>query len=120
VVQKLLAKDPMAVGLTKTVGNRDRDALAHYGLDGATDLDRLRALFTLQIGLGMRESSGEFFEGFDREEHPDPLTSVSAEAGLFQMSFNFTNSAPLIKAILETHSKAPASEGIPRGRGLHP
>jgi hypothetical protein len=112
VVQKLLAKDPAAVEMAKPVGDGGRDALAWYGLDGTADLDRLRALFTLQIGLGMRESSGQFCEGWDREPIRDPLTPVSAEAGLFQMSWNITDSVPLIKTIFETYSNASLSEGL--------
>jgi hypothetical protein len=65
------------------------DALAWYETDARTDIERLRALFTLGIGLGMRESSGNTTEGRDiTAENP---TADSAEAGLFQTSFDSFN-----------------------------
>ena len=42
---------------------RYRDALARNGVDVSNDIERLRALYTLGIGLGMRESSGNTTEG---------------------------------------------------------
>ena len=71
-----------------------RDVLAWYadqfkaqGMDNSRPgVDTLRHLFALQIGLGMRESSGKYCEGRDMS-----ATNVSAdtcEAGLFQMSWN--------------------------------
>ncbi len=40
------------------------------------------------MGHGMRESSGKYCCGWDREPDRDPLTAMSAEAGLFQTSYN--------------------------------
>ena len=48
--------------------------------------DTLRALFVLLTGLGMRESSGRFCEGRDRSARN--TSSDTAEAGLFQMSWD--------------------------------
>ena len=81
-------------------GENDNDVLhfcaddfAVQGLDNsATDEQRLRHLFVLMIGLGMRESSGRWCEGRDRTvEHP---TADSAESGLFQVSWDLHYGTP--------------------------
>jgi Putative peptidoglycan binding domain len=72
----------------------DRDALAWYSdvFDAAgmnndsASVDTLRHLFVLLIGLGMRESSGKHCEG--RDMSASNTTAETAEAGLFQTSFN--------------------------------
>ncbi len=48
--------------------------------------DTLRSVFTLGIGLGMRESSGRYCEGRDRSA--TNTTAETAEAGMFQTSWN--------------------------------
>jgi hypothetical protein len=79
---RLQAQDPVADRMSRTLGPvlRDShgrltkgDALTWYdeqlraiGLGSATSLERLRRLFVLLLGLGMRESSGRFCEGRDR------------------------------------------------------
>ena len=79
------------------------DALVHYGIGGTTDIERLRALYTLGIGLGMRESSGNTTEGRDiTVRNP---TASNAEAGLFQQSFDSFNRSPAL-AMLFDHYKA--------------
>ena len=52
----------------------------------------LRAVYTLGIGLGMRESSGKFCEGYDKAAGSN-RSSNEAEAGLFQTSYNSINSS---------------------------
>lgn len=47
----------------------------------------LRALYLLGIGLGMRESSGKYCEGWDRSAG-SKRSSSEAEAGLFQTSLD--------------------------------
>jgi hypothetical protein len=72
----------------------DSDALSWYaGVFNDLDMsnnwhgaDTLRHLFVLLTGLGMRESSGKFCEGRDRSA--GNTTSDTAEAGLFQMSWD--------------------------------
>ena len=49
-------------------------------------LDTLRHLFVLLMGLGMRESSGRHCEG--RDMSADNVASDTAEAGLYQTSYN--------------------------------
>src|SRR5262249_2047857 len=59
-------------------------------VDLSTDgVDVLRALFTMLFGLGMCESSGQHCEGADTSpSRRNALTATSAEAGLFQVSFD--------------------------------
>jgi len=98
---RLQAHDPVADRMSRALGpafmdSRGRlkgDALTWYsdqlraiGMGAATPLERLRSLFVLLLGLGMRESSGRCCEGRDRSA--DNRTADTAEAGLFQMSFD--------------------------------
>lgn len=80
------------------------DALAWYastyaglGMSNATaGLDTLRHVYTLLLGLGMRESSGEHCIG--RDTSASNYTSSSAEAGAWQTSWDsHTNSVELPK-----------------------
>jgi len=74
--------------------DNDTDALSWYSqrfsnvnYDNTKDgVDTLRHLFVLLTGLGMRESSGQYREG--RDITADNETSSTAEAGLFQQSYN--------------------------------
>lgn len=84
----------MAAGL----GDEDLDALTWYedefmelGESLTHKEDRLLALFALMIGLGMRESSGNCWEG--RDMSADNTSSDEAEAGLFQTSWNINTAA---------------------------
>jgi hypothetical protein len=75
----------------------DVDALSWYrsnftaiGLNNATaGLDTLRHLYVLLLGLGMRESSGKHCCG--RDQSASNTSSDTAEAGLFQTSWNAHN-----------------------------
>ena len=86
--------------------NGATDALAWYagifdsrGMQNDTaGPDTLRHLFALLLGLGMRESSGVFTEG--RDMSADNVTSDTAEAGLFQQSWNSHVAAPELFANL--------------------
>ena len=55
-------------------------------MGAATPVERLRRSFALLLGLGMRESSGRYCEGRDRSANN--TGADTAEAGLFQMSFD--------------------------------
>ncbi len=78
-------------------GNEAVDALAWYaqafravGMDNSVaGRDTLRHLYVLIMGLGMRESSGKHCEG--RDTSASNTTSDTAEAGLFQTSWNARN-----------------------------
>ncbi|MDN2700854.1 hypothetical protein O0881_02465 [Janthinobacterium sp. SUN100] len=91
-VYQRLSTDPVVQSMARPPGDAKHDALAYYkdqfaaagiatGEDPATTL---RALFVLLIGLGMRESSGKHCEG----RYVESATSNTAEAGLFQSSYD--------------------------------
>jgi len=90
------------------------DALAWYdpifaaaGMSNDTaGSDTLRHLFVLLIGLGMRESSGKYCEGRDRSA--SNTTAETAEAGLFQTSFNARAASPLLPTIFAAYSENPS------------
>jgi len=80
--------------------NSDKDALSWYagkfddlGMNNdQSGPDTLRHLWVLMLGLGMRESSGRHCEG--RDQSASNVSSDTAEAGLFQQSWNSSNSTP--------------------------
>lgn len=84
--------------MAQALGDDDVDALTWYE-DQFMELgeplqhkeDRLRALFALMIGLGMRESSGNSWEG--RDMSADNMAADTCEAGLFQTSWNINTAA---------------------------
>lgn len=116
---KLKAGDPAAVEMAKAdTGNAARDALTHYrsqfaalGLsNAAAGADTLRHVFVLLLGLGMRESSGKHCCG--RDTTASNTTASTAEAGLFQMSWNSHTASPLMPQLFQRYSANPAS-GFP-------
>jgi hypothetical protein len=112
---KFKAGDAAAVAMAKAnTGDLGRDALAWYndifaaaGMDNSiSGADTLRHLFVLLIGLGMRESSGKHCEGRDRSA--SNTTSDTAEAGLFQMSFNARAASSLLPLLFSQYSANPS------------
>lgn len=92
---KLLQKDAVAKEMARTTfGEPTKDALAYFAQPLATaglpksgeESATLRQLFTVLIGLGMPESSGNYWEGKDANAHNE--TAETCEAGLFQTSWN--------------------------------
>ncbi len=105
---KATAGDAGALDMAKAdTGNPDRDALSWYaaqfsdlGMDNDTaGVDTLRHLFVLLIGLGMRESSGRHCEGRDRSA--SNVTADTAEAGLFQTSFDASRANGLLPQLFQ-------------------
>jgi hypothetical protein len=93
---------PVIAGPLQSTPN---DALDHYGIGGVTSIDRLRATYTLLIGLGMRESSGKTTEGRDTTvRHP---TAENAEAGLFQVSHDSINVHPVLRQLQSDYAQHP-------------
>ena len=92
--RKLLADHPAAVLMARARTDSDKDALDIYrdeydelGMSNETSgPDTLRHLYALMLGHGMRESSGKHCEG--RDQSADNVESDTAEAGLFQTSYN--------------------------------
>lgn len=65
-------------------------------------VDILRHLFVLLTGLGMRESSGKFCAG--RDTTAENTSAETAEAGLFQTSFNATVASPLLAGLITKYA----------------
>ena len=63
-------------------GTAETDALIYYKLPGEHVLNT----YAFLMGLGMRESSGRYCEG--RDMSASNVASVSAEAGMFQTSYD--------------------------------
>lgn len=114
VYSKWKARDSAALAMAAmNSGDEDRDALASYGpLFRAAGMDNslsgeatLRHLFVLLIGLGMRESSGKYFEG--RDMSANNVDAEEAEAGLFQMSWNARRASPELPRLFAHYSAAP-------------
>jgi hypothetical protein len=112
---KLKAGDAAAVEMAKAkTADVDRDALAWYDQiftaaemnNDIAGIDTLRHLFVLLIGLGMRESSGKHCEGRDRSASNS--TGETAEAGLFQTSFNARGASPLLLTLFAQYSADPS------------
>ena len=108
IYEKWKAGDKFALEMAKAnTHDAERDALSYYAgifkimkmsneQDGA---DTLRHLWVLEIGLGMRESSGQYCCGRDRST--DNVTADTAEAGLFQQSWNSNAASPLMLELFE-------------------
>jgi len=117
-LQKLRARDSAALAMVRVVDGQ-HDVFDHYesqlraiGLvtDGGTEVDRLRALFVILTGLGMRESSGRYCEG--RDQSASNMSAETAEAGLFQMSWDGRRASTEIPRLVETYSAASARGGF--------
>lgn len=108
---KLKASDPAAVEMAKAAtGDAAKDALAHYQAEfaalgmsnAAAGAVTLRHLFALMLGLGMRESSGKHCEG--RDMSADNPTGETAEAGLFQFSYNLRSASSLLPTLIADYA----------------
>jgi hypothetical protein len=95
-------------------GNDFSDALSWYdsrfraaGMsNAAAGATTLRHLFVLLIGLGMRESSGRYWEGRD-ESSTEEATADTSEAGLFQQSWNARVASPELPKLFAAYSAKP-------------
>lgn len=94
--------------------NASKDAITHYrsvfraaGIDISTGGEgMLSALYTLGIGLGMRESSGDYCEGWDTSAGSN-RPSNEGEAGLFQFSYNSINASVELKNLYAEYQAHP-------------
>jgi hypothetical protein len=82
----LLAPTNLVNVLSAAAGSTSTDALAWYGLSFNAGEEALRTLYTLGVGLGMRESSGKYCEG--RDMSASNTSASTAEAGMFQTSYD--------------------------------
>jgi len=108
---RLQAGHSAAVEMAKADTHDDnKDALSWYrsnftakGMSNATaGPDTLRHLFVLMLGLGMRESSGHHCEG--RDLSAANTTADTAEAGLFQMSYDAHSASKEIDKLMAEYS----------------
>lgn len=92
----------------------NKDALAHYEnvfedlrinthLDGA---EPVRAIYALGIGLGMRETSGTYCEGWDVLAGDD-RPSAAGEAGLFQVSYDSMAASEELRKLYQEYQRSP-------------
>jgi hypothetical protein len=96
-----------------TSGNAAKDALAHYeSVFGALPIsvavagqEPLRALYTLGMGLGMRESSGRYCEGYDASAGAGrPASAI--EAGVYQTSYDSMSASPELSKLYAEYKAA--------------
>jgi uncharacterized protein (TIGR02594 family) len=104
---QLALNNPAAVFAAQPDSKKpDTDALSWYaaefktiGLDiSQPGIDTLRALFTLMLGLGMRESSGLYYTG--KDPGASNTTADTCEAGAWQTSWNIRSACPYIPPLL--------------------
>ena len=109
--RKLKANHAAAIEMAKAnTHNEDKDALAWFndefralGMSNETSgPDTLRHLYVLLMGLGMRESSGQHCEG--RDMSADNVQSDTAEAGLFQTSYDAHDCDPTFDQLFDEYS----------------
>lgn len=94
--------------------NAKKDVLTHYqdvlatlGLRTNVAGDEpLLATYTIGLGLGMRESSGKYCEGWDVAAGTD-RSSSEAEAGLFQASYNSMAASSELKKLYDEYRANP-------------
>jgi hypothetical protein len=91
-----------------------KDVFSHYkstfdarGMSTDRDgVDSLRALYALGIGLGMRESSGKYCEGYDKSAGTE--TASEAEAGTFQFSYNSIGASSELRKLYDEYRNGSA------------
>jgi hypothetical protein len=111
VLARYKAGDTSAVEMAKAnTHDAEKDALSFYhgifeGANMHNDADgvaTLRHVFVFLMGLGMRESSGRHCEG--RDQSASNVESDTAEAGLFQMSWNCRSCSPEMDKLMEEYA----------------
>lgn len=79
-----------------------RDKFKAINMDTSQDgIDTLRALFVLLLGLGARESSGRYCEG--RDMSADNVSADTAEASMYQTSWNIRSCSSSIPPLLQEY-----------------
>lgn len=109
--QSLCQANPL---LTAAVGNPKKDSLAHYqerlsSLGFRLDqpgANSIRALFLLGYGEGMRESSGNYCEGWDESAGAN-RPAEAGEAGLFQTSLDSLEASNKLIALYNDYRNHP-------------
>jgi hypothetical protein len=95
------------------------DEFAEHDMSNERDgIATLRHLFVMLVGLGMRESSGNVWEG--RDMSADNVEADTCEASLFQTSWNISSSSNTIDDLLDAYWKDPNGFQPTFARGLYP
>lgn len=84
----------VAIASLPTTADSRSDVLAHYGIQTNGGTDSLKATYTMLMGLGPMESSGEHCCG--RDTSASNTSAETAEAGLFQTSYNSRVFSPVL------------------------
>lgn len=95
--------------------NSAKDALTHYQNNfaqlpikiNASGSGPLRALYVLGIGLGMRETSGTYCEGWDKSAGSNRPSSAG-EGGLFQTSYDSIGSSQELSKLYSEYKNNPS------------
>lgn len=121
-----LTKPGASVLASANSQNANKDILAHYQnllsplglITDTSGTGPLEATYTVGIGLGMRESSGQHCEGWDTGAGSN-RPSDEAEAGLFQVSYNSVSASAELKKLYDEYQADPSrclldvfSEGV--------
>jgi hypothetical protein len=96
-------------------GVTGKDALAYYASTFSSlgikikspGEDAVRAVYSLGIGLGMRESSGKYCEGWDRSAG-SRRSSAEGEAGLFQVSYDSMGMSTELRKLYQEYQASPS------------
>ena len=107
-------KHPIWVEMARSETSSLVDALNWYrnkfGSIGALNTksgeDVIRHIFVLLLGLGMRESSGQYTEGRDMSAHN--TNGETCEAGMFQTSYDVRRRAPRVVDLFKMYKEADA------------
>lgn len=103
--------------MSQPVGDKKTDALGWYGIAANSDVERLRKIYTLALGLGMRESSGNTTVGWDKSKlkakPPIQPTAENSEAGLFQTSWDSRNKSLWLLKLYNQYQPTPNQCSLP-------
>ncbi len=91
----------------KDVLTHYQDILARLGMrTNVSGEEPLLATYTIGLGLGMKESSGKYCEGWDVAAGSNRKSS-EAEAGLFQASYNSMSTSVELKLLYDEYKANP-------------
>lgn len=112
-------RSDLAIVTRAGLGDPSTDALAWYGIPSG---NRLRQVYTLLLGLGMRESGGRYCCG--RDMSANFSSADSAEAGVFQTSWGARRSSGELAKLFAKYQASESGclldvfkEGIPCSAG---
>lgn len=100
---RLRANDGAVLAMTEPVGVSSKDALLIYAKDVTGRENILISLFNVELGLGMRESSGNPSEG--RDVSADNTSAETAESGLFQQSANSMAASSWVRSLMTAYQQ---------------